>query len=111
MVSDYGFSAHDAVLLLGQVAEARCTPSPPGYSASASSSSATSGRSLLKFPDKDRAMEKILDLTMLSNIFPTGYHGAYTAGVTSGSTVYVAGSRAGRPGGRRTRRSCSAPPS
>jgi glutathione-independent formaldehyde dehydrogenase len=46
---------------------------------------------LLKFPDKDQAMEKILDLTMLSDIFPTGYHGAYTAGVTSGSTVYVAG--------------------
>ena len=46
---------------------------------------------LLKFPDKDLAMEKILDLTMLSDIFPTGYHGAYTAGVTSGSTVYVAG--------------------
>jgi glutathione-independent formaldehyde dehydrogenase len=46
---------------------------------------------LLKFPDKDQAMEKILDLTMLSDIFPTGYHGAYTAGVTSGSTVYIAG--------------------
>src|SRR3954463_15686470 len=46
---------------------------------------------LLKFPDKDRAMEKILDLTMLSDIFPTGFHGAYTAGVKSGSTVYVAG--------------------
>ncbi len=46
---------------------------------------------LLKFPDKDRAMEKILDLTMLSDIFPTGYHGAYTAGVGPGSTVYVAG--------------------
>ena len=46
---------------------------------------------LLKFPDKDQAMEKILDLTMLSDIFPTGYHGAYTAGVKSGSTVYVAG--------------------
>ena len=25
-------------------------------------------------------MEKILDLTMLSDIFPTGFHGAYTAG-------------------------------
>src|SRR5437763_5381481 len=48
---------------------------------------------LLKFPDKDQAMEKILDLTMLSDIFPTGYHGAYTAGVTSGSTVYIAGAR------------------
>ena len=46
---------------------------------------------LLKFPDKDLAMEKILDLTMLSDIFPTGFHGAYTAGVKSGSTVYVAG--------------------
>lgn len=46
---------------------------------------------LLKFPDKDHALEKILDLTMLSDIFPTGYHGAYTAGVTTGSTVYVAG--------------------
>jgi glutathione-independent formaldehyde dehydrogenase len=46
---------------------------------------------LLKFPDKDQAMDKILDLTMLSDIFPTGYHGAYTAGVTSGSTVYIAG--------------------
>ena len=46
---------------------------------------------LLKFPDKDQAMEKILDLTMLSDIFPTGFHGAYTAGVKPGSTVYVAG--------------------
>jgi glutathione-independent formaldehyde dehydrogenase len=46
---------------------------------------------LLKFPDKDQAMEKILDLTMLSDIFPTGYHGAFTAGVKSGSTVYIAG--------------------
>src|SRR4051794_11114097 len=45
----------------------------------------------LRFPDKDRAMEKILDLTMLSDIFPTGYHGCVTAGVTTGSTVYVAG--------------------
>jgi glutathione-independent formaldehyde dehydrogenase len=46
---------------------------------------------LLKFPDKDQAMAKIRDLTMLSDIFPTGYHGCYTAGVTTGSTVYVAG--------------------
>lgn len=46
---------------------------------------------LLKFPDRDQALEKILDLTMLSDIFPTGYHGAYTAGVTTGSTAYVAG--------------------
>ncbi|MET7991663.1 formaldehyde dehydrogenase, glutathione-independent [Amycolatopsis sp. NPDC005232] len=46
---------------------------------------------LLKFPDRDQAMEKILDLTMLSDIFPTGFHGCVTAGVTVGSTVYVAG--------------------
>jgi len=46
---------------------------------------------LLKFPDREQALEKILDLTMLSDIFPTGYHGAYTAQVTTGSTVYVAG--------------------
>jgi glutathione-independent formaldehyde dehydrogenase len=46
---------------------------------------------LLRFPDRDQALEKILDLTMLSDIFPTGYHGAYTAGATTGSTVYVAG--------------------
>ncbi len=46
---------------------------------------------LLKFPDRDQAMAKIRDLTMLSDIFPTGYHGAHTAGVTTGSTVYIAG--------------------
>jgi glutathione-independent formaldehyde dehydrogenase len=46
---------------------------------------------LLKFPDKQQAMAKIRDLTLLSDIFPTGYHGAVTAGVTTGSTVYVAG--------------------
>jgi glutathione-independent formaldehyde dehydrogenase len=46
---------------------------------------------LLKFPDRDQALEKILDLTMLSDIFPTGYHGCVTAGVTTGSTVYIAG--------------------
>src|SRR4051812_32443549 len=45
----------------------------------------------LKFPDKDQAMAKIRDLTMLSDIFPTGYHGCYTAGVGTGSTVYIAG--------------------
>lgn len=46
---------------------------------------------LIKFPDKNRAMTKIRDLTLLSDIFPTGYHGAVTAGVTTGSVVYVAG--------------------
>jgi len=46
---------------------------------------------LLKFPDKEQAMEKILDLTMLSDIFPTGFHGCYTAGVAPGKSVYIAG--------------------
>ncbi|QIM18224.1 formaldehyde dehydrogenase, glutathione-independent [Leucobacter coleopterorum] len=46
---------------------------------------------VLKFPDREQAMEKILDLTMLSDIFPTGFHGAVGAGVGVGSTVYVAG--------------------
>jgi glutathione-independent formaldehyde dehydrogenase len=46
---------------------------------------------LLKFPDKAQAMAKIKDLTLLSDIFPTGYHGAVTAGVGPGAVCYVAG--------------------
>src|SRR6185503_15973146 len=46
---------------------------------------------LLVFPDRDQAMEKIKDLALLSDIFPTGYHGAFSAGVGPGSVVYVAG--------------------
>lgn len=46
---------------------------------------------LLKFPDADQAMEKIQDLTLLSDILPTGFHGCVTAGVGPGSTVYIAG--------------------
>ncbi|MBT0770465.1 formaldehyde dehydrogenase, glutathione-independent [Kineosporia sp. J2-2] len=46
---------------------------------------------LLRFPDRDQALAKLTDLTMLSDIFPTGYHGAVSAGVKPGSTVYVAG--------------------
>jgi glutathione-independent formaldehyde dehydrogenase len=46
---------------------------------------------LLKFPDRDQALAKIADLTLLSDIFPTGFHGAFTAGVGPGSIVYVAG--------------------
>lgn len=45
----------------------------------------------LRFPDRDQALAKIRDLTMLTDIFPTGYHGCVTAGVGTGSTVYVAG--------------------
>jgi glutathione-independent formaldehyde dehydrogenase len=46
---------------------------------------------LLKFPDKAQAMEKILDLTCLTDILPTGYHGCVCAGVTTGSTVLISG--------------------
>ena len=46
---------------------------------------------LLKFPDRAQAMEKIRDLTLLSDIFPTGFHGAVQAGVGPGSLVYIAG--------------------
>ena len=46
---------------------------------------------LLKFPNRDQALEKIKDLTLLSDIFPTGFHGAVSAGVGPGSIVYVAG--------------------
>ena len=46
---------------------------------------------LLKFPDKDQAIEKIRDLTLLSDILPTGYHGCVEARVGTGSTVYIAG--------------------
>jgi glutathione-independent formaldehyde dehydrogenase len=46
---------------------------------------------LLKFPDKAQAMEKIQDLTCLTDILPTGYHGCVCAGVTTGSTVLISG--------------------
>src|SRR6202011_3501693 len=46
---------------------------------------------LLRFPDKDRAMAKIRDLKLLSDIFHTGFHGALTAGVGPGTNVLVAG--------------------
>jgi glutathione-independent formaldehyde dehydrogenase len=46
---------------------------------------------LIPFPDKAQAMAKITDLTMLTDILPTGFHGAINAGVGVGATVYVAG--------------------
>lgn len=41
--------------------------------------------------EKGAPMDKILDLALLSDILPTGYHGCVQAGVQPGSTVYVAG--------------------
>ena len=46
---------------------------------------------LLKFPDKEQALSKIRDLTILTDLLPTGFYGAVTAGIEVGSTVYVAG--------------------
>ena len=46
---------------------------------------------LVKFPNREQALSKIKDLTLLSDIFPTGYHGAIQAGVGPGTIVYVAG--------------------
>lgn len=46
---------------------------------------------LLRFPDKDQAMAKILDLALLSDILPTAFHGLMEAGAKPGSTVYIAG--------------------
>jgi hypothetical protein len=36
---------------------------------------------LLKYPDKEQTKEEIRDLTMLTDILPTVFHGAITAGV------------------------------
>ena len=55
---------------------------------------------LLKFPDKEQAMEKILDLTMLSDIFPTGYHGAVHGGRRVGIDGVHRRRRPSRPCGR-----------
>jgi glutathione-independent formaldehyde dehydrogenase len=45
----------------------------------------------LPYRDSAQAMEKMLDLTMITDIFPTGYHGGIEARVGTGSTVYIAG--------------------
>jgi len=65
---------------------------------------------LLRFPDRDQAMAKIKDLTFLSDILPTGFHGCVVAGVSTGSTVYIAGAgpvgRAAAAGARLLGASC-----
>jgi glutathione-independent formaldehyde dehydrogenase len=65
---------------------------------------------LLKFPDKDQAMERIEALALLSDILPTGFHGCVSAGVRAGSTVYIAGAgpvgRAAAAGARLLGASC-----
>jgi glutathione-independent formaldehyde dehydrogenase len=65
---------------------------------------------LLKFPDKDQAMERMEALCLLSDILPTGFHGCVIAGVKPGSTVYIAGAgpvgRAAAAGARLLGASC-----
>jgi len=46
---------------------------------------------LLVFGDKVKAKEKLLDLTLLTDVLPTAMHGVVGAHVDVGSTVYVAG--------------------
>jgi len=46
---------------------------------------------VLKFPDKAQAMDKIQDLTCLSDILPTGFHACVSAGVAAGATVLISG--------------------
>jgi len=46
---------------------------------------------LLKFPDKDKAMQRIEALSLLSDILPTAFHGCVSARVGPGSSVYIAG--------------------
>lgn len=46
---------------------------------------------LLKLPPLNQVKNKIKDLALLADIFPTGFHGAISAGVKTGSFVYIAG--------------------
>lgn len=46
---------------------------------------------LLKLPPLEKSMSKIKDFALLADIFPTGFHAAYNAGVGVGSMVYIAG--------------------
>lgn len=47
---------------------------------------------LLKLPPLSDVKHKIKDLALLTDIFPTGFHGVLNAGVKAGSSVYIAGS-------------------
>jgi len=40
---------------------------------------------LLKFPDKAQALQKMRDLTCITDILPTGFHGAVNAKLGVGS--------------------------
>ncbi|MFC5750314.1 alcohol dehydrogenase catalytic domain-containing protein [Actinomadura rugatobispora] len=42
-------------------------------------------------PDREQALDRLLDVALLGDILPTGYHAALGARVGPGTTVYVAG--------------------
>jgi glutathione-independent formaldehyde dehydrogenase len=46
---------------------------------------------LLNLGAKEKAWPRLLDLALLSDIYPTGFHGCKEANVGVGSTVYIAG--------------------
>ncbi|GLY77778.1 glutathione-independent formaldehyde dehydrogenase [Actinoallomurus iriomotensis] len=46
---------------------------------------------LYVFPDADQARERLLDVALLGDILPTGYHAAKGAAVGPGAKVYIAG--------------------
>ncbi|WP_406317059.1 alcohol dehydrogenase catalytic domain-containing protein [Streptosporangium sp. NBC_01639] len=46
---------------------------------------------LYVLPDADQAGERLLDVALLGDVLPTGYHAALNARVRPGSTVYIAG--------------------
>ena len=58
---------------------------------------------LLKFPDKNEALSKIMDLTMLTDILPTGFHGALDRGRQAGLDGLRRRRRSRRPRGGRLR--------
>ena len=65
---------------------------------------------LIKFPNKEKAMAKIQDLTLLSDIFPTGYHGCGPGGRWTRHHRLHRGRGPGRPGARQREPSCWARP-
>lgn len=46
---------------------------------------------LLKLPEQILSSDKIKDLALITDVFPTGFHAAYNACVEVGSKVYIAG--------------------
>jgi glutathione-independent formaldehyde dehydrogenase len=49
---------------------------------------------LLRLPEKSVTLAKIRDIALLTDVFPTGFHGATSAHIGPGSSVYVAGAGA-----------------